>query len=639
MPGGAKSDVVFRATADEAKAINAFRKLVESQKQVEKGTKRVNAASRRTSKTMAGMSGNMRRMALGLIGGAGLSAGLYATARSFQESTQKARDFEKEITGLLSLGENIDNIGAIKNEVLGLSNAFDLTRQTTADFMFDLKSGTANLTQAMRDGLKKESLELAQVTGSDLPVALKVLTKAFQVYRGELGGVNDLQNKLFLAAQDGYITFQDMAEFLPDVLPPAKAFGYALDDILGGLVTATQYGGRTRKTMTGLRNVFLNMNKAADEGIVLQGSFADQLQRLGEVEPEVLTKIFGNDAIAVISTLAEKSGEVADNVEKISKVEGDIAKTKGLKRFADPAGRAAELQGIATRGGENAPLAGHGTEQAARLSTEFAIAQRGFRELAPSFMQGDKVSGAGAFLQMGADKILGKDSDVIPFRRMGEAAMESDLYASDQPEKATAFRLEHGIGQPRGTPKVVRDMSTASGVRVIGGNADVDAENRAKAQKYLGGQIAKGEAGQASDTQATEEDRQRRWQEAAGQYQGNMYDAAAQQSAANESFTAAQEFDQRAARATSPENARRMQQRAAGFRAQGQGHQEGADESFGKAQENAEVLQALQELTEAVREDTAATKDDAQATKASATGQGGPSAAQSLRPAYAGGVE
>ena len=255
-------------------------------------------------------------------------------------------DFERQMTGLLSLGDNVKFPQLMKDQVVARSAAMGLDRGQIADTMYNLQSGTANLDGKMQRDLLNSAVVLHKATGTDLNETATAITKMVQVYGKDAGNVPQVSAKIFKTIQDGYLTGNDLATLLPDVLPAGKAMGVSADETLGSIVTATQVGGKTEKTLTGIRNVLLRMNNAEKEGIHLTGTFVEKLEQLSKVDPNTLKKIFGDEAFSVLVTLAGKSAEVKKNIEAIAKVSGSEPMQKVLDRFKnDPAASAGSTIG------------------------------------------------------------------------------------------------------------------------------------------------------------------------------------------------------------------------------------------------------------------------------------------------------
>jgi len=259
--------------------------------------------------------------------GAGLviAAGITAGVAGIREATAASMEFSDTMTGLLSLGNNAQNFDKINAQVQDLSITSGKSVKEIAGAMFTLQSATSNLSQSIRDDLLKESIELSKANGTELEPTLNALTTTYQIYGKEVKNVADLQNKLQLTQQRGKLTFQDLATFLPDVASAAQAMGFSLNEVNAALTVATVKGGRTDKTFTGLRNVFLRLEEAQKKGITLTGSFADKIEQLQKVDKLKLLDIFGAESIAVINNLVKGAGQFNIELEKTRDIRGDIA--------------------------------------------------------------------------------------------------------------------------------------------------------------------------------------------------------------------------------------------------------------------------------------------------------------------------
>jgi TP901 family phage tail tape measure protein len=285
------------------------------------------------------------RLTKGLTIAAAATAATFALVTSstakvvegFTTIGQANADYYRAVRPLLSTGDNLARPGRVQDRVLALSGGTGMSLQEAAGSLYNLESSTSNLPSGDRSKLLGAGLSLTQVAGGNLDDNIMALVKAWQVYGKEVGTVEQLQSKLFLTADKGVLTMQDLATLLPDVLPAAKAFGISLDEVGGALITATQVGGRTEKTFTGIRNVIVRMSEAQKEGLQLTGSFTDKLTQLSKVPPEQLKRIFGDEAISVISALAQKSAEVASNVRAVAATTGTELRQKSAMQLADPA--------------------------------------------------------------------------------------------------------------------------------------------------------------------------------------------------------------------------------------------------------------------------------------------------------------
>lgn len=373
--------VTFHLDAEMAGAVQGFLKVVDVQRKTEQGFKRTVQHGRLLDQTAKSLGSSLKSMALGIAGAFGASAMISQYADRLRVARETTLSFEKEMTGLLSLGDNLKNRMQVKGDVLGLSAAMGMDRKEIADTMFQIQSGASHFSKALRDELLVNAVELTKVTGAELPDSLQVLLKTMLIYGDSLKGVNDAQNKLFKTAELGYMTFQDLSQLLPDVIAPAKALGYSLDDVLASLIVATQLGGKNEKTFTGIRNVFMRMGEAAAMGAVKSRDFLGQLQELSKVNPDVIKKIFGVEAMGVAANLAASAARVNEQAQIMRRTSGDIARAKLLERMQDPAYRYAEMNRSIEQTKANYPLSRDYASKWGRQEQELELRKLGAREM------------------------------------------------------------------------------------------------------------------------------------------------------------------------------------------------------------------------------------------------------------------
>lgn len=326
---------ILRIDANVANAVQGLLKVAESNARMETSFGRAVKSGRNMDRNLQQLKSAAFSLAASFAGAGGVRMAISAFVNVVKEASTETIKFESEMTGLLSLGDNIENIGKMKNQVLGLAGAFGVSRKEMATTLFNLQSGSAGLAESIQKDVLQNTLELARVTGAELPTAMNALLKTFRIYGDEAHNVNQIQNILFTTAERGYLTFQDMGTYLPDLAAAANTFGISLEEVGASLIVATGQLGKTEKTMTGLRNVFLRMSKAQEEGIQLTDNMVENFRRLSAIEPDQLKKIFGDEAIAVVSALTRGTSQINEELARLKGLTGDIAQEKYIKRLGD----------------------------------------------------------------------------------------------------------------------------------------------------------------------------------------------------------------------------------------------------------------------------------------------------------------
>lgn len=443
-------EVVFRLRADQAQAAQQFLSLVDAQKKTEGAFKNSVNSATKFDKALGGIKRSILGVAGGFLGAQGILMGVGKLREELREANESTKRFEQTITGLLSLGDNVQNFANIKGEVRLLSGAFAETNESIASSMFTIQSASADLSQTIRDDLLKESLKLKQVTGTELPVAVEALVTSYLIYGDQIKDINKIEAIMFKTAADGKLEFSDLAKLLPQVAGAAKPLGISFEEINGALLVASQRSGDLESTFTSMRNILLRMNDAVDAGIVSQGSLIEQLEEMRNVEPDALEKVFGERTFSTISNLIDDVGKVKIAVEDLQNVSfADSALARDMERFKDSTFAAVEALRAAeetlkqkkeaqTQGTVDAQL----REKARRLAIEEQVGS-GIVGRGLSYV-GAKVARFGD----AADKTLGRESmDDWRIQRGAAIMKEQAIDAGDTDRARIIERTVLGGGE------------------------------------------------------------------------------------------------------------------------------------------------------------------------------------------------
>lgn len=328
--------VTFRLEGDQAKAVQSFLKVVEAQNKAVSGMKRIKDEAGYAESAMSKFGGSMKSWAAGLVGLGTVTAAISGIGMEITRIGQGKSSFEDAMTPLLSLGDNIDRVDSLKASVLSLSAASGIGAEKIANLLYTAEGNASGLSKSIQDDLVKSTIILSKTTGTDLDVALKALTKTFRAYGDEVNDVATIMSKLAVVGDKGSATFQEMANFLPDILPATKALGVDMDTVFATIIAGTNQLGRTEKTFTGLRNVIVRMSKAVEQGLVPQGDFLSQLKAIATASPEEMIKAFGEEGFTVAAAMRSAADEVARLKEEIAGIRGDDLSGKLAKRMGDP---------------------------------------------------------------------------------------------------------------------------------------------------------------------------------------------------------------------------------------------------------------------------------------------------------------
>ncbi len=338
------AELLLTGNADDL--IRDLKKVVQNQQKIVDSLKKTGRESKKLGRDTKGdvgkmnssfmkLTGTIKSLAGGFIGAAGLSAAIGGVISEIKIAGIEIGKFEDNLSGLLSLGENVDNIDEIKQSVIDLSGAFGFTRQDVIDAMFDMQSGAGNLSKVIRDELLDSTIQLSKVTGADLKTSTIAMLKTWLIYGDQVKDVNRLQAILFRTAQAGVLNFQDLAQLLPDVAATAKGFGNSIEEVSAALIVASKQGGSIQKTFTGVRNIFLKMNRAIEMGLTTIKPFVEQVEDLAKVGPAKLQEVFGAEAISQILTLTSLVELLKEEFIALNNVQAGGTKGQLAKRLKD----------------------------------------------------------------------------------------------------------------------------------------------------------------------------------------------------------------------------------------------------------------------------------------------------------------
>lgn len=321
-------DVVFTTDAENAKALAEFGRIAKSLQNLERKHAKAADGARRQDKALDGMGRTVARLGKGLLalGGIGSAVGaLGQVSQRIDEVSRSSANLNRDIRPLLSLGDNFKDIEGIRKNVLSGSTGLGRGSKEVTDAFFALQSGASNLDDTVRNDLFRSASQLAFLQNGDLAGSVNLLVKFYQNYGDQVKSVTELSDKLFATADRGALTLDELASFGPDVAAAAKIMNISMEELLGTLIVTTQQLGRNERTFTGVRNVILRMSNAQREGINLTGSFTDKLQQLSRVKPDVLKKVFGDEAISAIAVASKNSGAIADEVGRLNREAGALS--------------------------------------------------------------------------------------------------------------------------------------------------------------------------------------------------------------------------------------------------------------------------------------------------------------------------
>ena len=342
-----------RALREEAREARRIRRQEEAEAR--------RAGGRGLGERLLGRTGNAALMGVaGYAGVAGIGSIVSGITQSIQGIIDKRTELEKAITPLVMLEDNVSRMGEIRSEVTATAVGLKRTYDEVGKFYADVVGSTGNLTSSEREQLIKETKELADLTGGSLVTAQDMLTKSYQIYRKELGSVNELQNKLMETQDQGSISFEEMALRIPEALQVGKFADMGIDEVLAAIIAMTRESGSIEKSMTGLRNVLLIMEEAPKKGIKLTGDYMNKMEQLRDEftkNKAKMQELFGREAIVHAVSMVNTIDQQKEAMKSLASATGeqDSVMQKLLEKYNDPAFAQVSRMNAYQAAGENAP--------------------------------------------------------------------------------------------------------------------------------------------------------------------------------------------------------------------------------------------------------------------------------------------
>lgn len=301
--------------------------------------------------------------AMGVAGYAGV-AGVTSLASSQSaaatSSADKRSEMERAITPVVALGNNVNKMGQIRAEVVGLSASLGRSNEEVGSFLEAVDSISNTMAADRLADIKRETIELTQLAGGDLRENFNMLAKTQIIFGEAFQNANQIQNKMYKVQSDTVSSMSEFSQRMPDLMSAGKALGLTVDEIAAAAVSATTVGGTAEKAFTGARTSLVAMEKAQEKGIQLTGTFVDKLKQLSDASKAGkidLLEIFQGEGITTGFGLVDQIDRVRENVEKFKNMAGDtdVVGENLRAKYQDPRFATANIRELDKSLIENAP--------------------------------------------------------------------------------------------------------------------------------------------------------------------------------------------------------------------------------------------------------------------------------------------
>jgi hypothetical protein len=282
--------------------------------------------------------------------------------RASEEMASARIEFEKMITELVSLGDNINRIPDIKNMVLGWAAAFGMTNEQATQFGFTIGSLPSTLSEAQKGAVEQRSLMMSQMVGAD---TAEMNAKSIAKYIQNYPSVDPYTASLRIAktAELGDFSMKELATSIPDLLAAGRALGASDIEMQAMTVSGAALAGDFARFTTGLRS---GLSKLKDPetrktlGIKDGASIYESFEKVAEAQaknPDAMNEIFDNEQLTAMSQVLQSrayGNQMFQELAAVGPGSPDIIAQKVNQRYrTDPSFYNAQVQSFAQKVVEN----------------------------------------------------------------------------------------------------------------------------------------------------------------------------------------------------------------------------------------------------------------------------------------------
>lgn len=288
------------------KTVAAVVKLID---QFSSPSKTVEKQSRDLEKRFKNLGNTVKNVG-NIFGGVGstLSKGITAPIMGIGTATTKmALDFEESMAKVSTIADSTEvPMKKMQSAIIELSNQTGIAAGEIADNVYDAISAGQKTGDAVN--FVANSTKLAKAGFADSGAALDILTTTLNAYGMEAEKVAQVSDVLIQTQNLGKTTVGDLASSMGKIIPTAKSYNVAFEQIAAGYAVMTSNGIATAETTTYMNSMLNELGKSGT--------------KVADILKEQTGKSFGE--------LMNEGNSISDVLEKLS----DYAETSG-KQFGD----------------------------------------------------------------------------------------------------------------------------------------------------------------------------------------------------------------------------------------------------------------------------------------------------------------
>lgn len=459
--------VRFQLEADQAKAVQAFLKVVDAQNKNEAAFKKTAKSARGLDATLIGTAKRFAGIGAAIGGVAGTTALLASMGQSFITNTRRigtaALQAEKDMRGFFALGTNARDVAKLRDSIFAQSTAFDQSVKSISDARFFLQSILGDNNKIVSDAIFDNAALVGRL-GGDVTSAINLSASAWKIYGKELERVGVTANRLpslLLAATDAAKATPDQfASFAPQALAAAAARGVNPFNTLALLGFGSGIVGNPSEAGTNIRNLINRVDKGSEVlGIDLQGTIIDKLRKVNEIaggEMRIFQQIFETELAGFAKVVAQNADEIQRRADDLRKTGPGLISQKLSGIRSDPVSLNLDILSSAKQLGNNIDALQAKDPATAKRAILFQAAQIEAKRSNPA------ISDIAARAFAAEVVVAGEGS---PAAQRSIRLLESQIREGGDDELADATRLTFGrtFGFKKGTRLTQTGVASGTG--------------------------------------------------------------------------------------------------------------------------------------------------------------------------------
>jgi hypothetical protein len=458
----------------------------------------------------------------GKMAAVGVGIGVIGAAKIATEGITKADErvveFGNEFRPLASLGDNINNISGVREQVVAMSTEYGLPTAQVIAAQTAIESAAGDMPAVKKQQLLTATLRANKMSNADPEQVGRALFKAQSIFPEANKTANQTLSRLYHVQEEGDASLEQLAKYAPRVWEAAKGKNPNSMPYANALFAyATKDSGSAEEASERVKEMFSKLTDASKKlGIPLRGTVED-LERMAKVDYTALEDAFGNDAPKVKQFIEQRKyiNKLVNEQNAIGPSRDIVGEREG-KFYSDPVIAHADNMARLKQAQENLPLTKWYQDKWAATTESFENKKLGWQQmLGPMYSklatpmawadtawssitgEGSVTLGAGAF---SIDGLL-SGKKIIQWHDTTEATANANKITDRAERAASDYNLSDRSKLNQRARKIMTPAEKAQYQKSIeSGNFDVPESILKRAKDQIDGETAKAnsaDAGQA----------------------------------------------------------------------------------------------------------------------------------------------